>query len=97
MESLYFVLTTFAGAGFGNIIPSTNFEWFVDIFLNLIGSSLFICIFVDFVMEYNMRNLSEFENFNEFEETMQFAESARLPESLVYKIRYYYRDLNTKF
>lgn len=48
------------GAGFGNIIPSTNFEWFVGTLYNLIGSSLFIAIFVDFVTEYSMLNLTIF-------------------------------------
>ena len=48
VESYYYVITTFAGAGFGNVVPSTNAEWFVATGLNLIGSSLFICIFVDF-------------------------------------------------
>jgi hypothetical protein len=57
IESYYFVLTTFAGAGFGNIIPSTNLEWAIDTCINLIGSSLFICIFVDFVTEFSMRDL----------------------------------------
>jgi len=94
IESLYFVITTFAGAGFGNIVPSTNLEWFVDTFLNLIGSSLFICNFVDFVMEYSMRNLPEYENEKLLNETMLFAENTSLPESLVFKIRYYYKDLN---
>lgn len=48
------------GAGFGNVIPSTNLEWFVGTLYNLIGSSLFIAIFVDFVTEYSMLNLTIF-------------------------------------
>lgn len=52
IESMYFIITTFSGAGFGNLIPSTNFEWFIGTLLDLIGSALFICIFVDFVMEF---------------------------------------------
>lgn len=28
---------------------------------------------------------------------MQFAENSSLPEGLVFKIRYYYKDLNLKF
>ena len=52
VDSFFFVITTFGGAGYGNVIPSTNLEWFIDTFLNLIGSSLFICIFIDFVVEY---------------------------------------------
>ena len=70
VESYYYVITTFAGAGFGNVVPSTNAEWFVATGLNLIGSSLFICIFVDFVMEYSMRCLTVYENNNLLEHTM---------------------------
>jgi hypothetical protein len=69
-ESYYFIVTTFSGAGFGNVIPSTNCEWFVDTCLNLIGSSLFVCIFVDFTMEFSMRNLTQFENDNLLDESL---------------------------
>lgn len=93
-ESYFFIITTFSGAGFGNIIPSTNCEWFVDTLLNLIGSSLFICIFVDFTMEFSMRDLKKYHNNNLLDETMQFAESTSLPESLDFKIRYYYKEMN---
>jgi len=97
IESLFFVITDFAGAGYGNIELSTNLEFFIDTFLNLIGSSLFICIFVDFVMEYSMRNLPVYTNAKLLDETLLFAEITSLPESLVFKIRYYYDDLNLKF
>lgn len=97
IESYFFVITTLGGAGFGNVVPSTNLEWFIDTQLNLIGSSLFICIFVDFVTEYQMRNLIRFENNKLLEETLEFAESTKLPDSLVYKIRYFYKDLSMQF
>jgi hypothetical protein len=94
IESYYFVLTTFAGAGFGNIVPSTNLEWFIDTFLNLIGSSLFICIFVDFVTEFSMLDLRLYKNNEKLHATLMFAESSNLPIEQVFKIRYYYKDLN---
>jgi UDP-glucose 4-epimerase len=90
-------VTTISGAGFGNIIPTTTLEWFVDTFLNLIGSSLFTFIFVDFVMEFSMKDLQQFFNDNMLDQMLQFAESTSLPESLVFKIRYYYKDLNLKY
>jgi hypothetical protein len=31
------------------------------------------------------------------DQMLQFAESTSLPESLVFKIRYYYKDLNLKY
>jgi hypothetical protein len=96
-EGLYFSISTFSGAGFGNVVPSTNFEWFMDTIFNLVGSMLFMTIFVDFVMEFTMRDLKKFMNQNNLTEMMQFAENASLPEDLVFKIRYYYKDLNLKF
>ena len=97
MESFYYVISTFSGAGFGNIIPTTNYEFFIATLINLVGTCLFSCIFVDFVMEYLLRDLKEFQNAKLFEEIMQFAESTSLPSGLVFKIRYYFNDLNLKF
>jgi hypothetical protein len=90
IESYYFVLTTFAGAGFGNVVPSTNLEWAVDTIINLVGSSLFICIFVDFVTEFSMRDLRLYKNNEKLNSTLMFAESSSLPPEQVFKIRYYY-------
>jgi hypothetical protein len=59
-ESVHFIVSTFTGAGFGNIAPSTNFEFFVCTVLDLVGSSLFVIIFVDFTMEYKMRDLKKY-------------------------------------
>jgi hypothetical protein len=90
IESYYFVLTTFAGAGFGNVVPSTNLEWAIDTVINLVGSSLFICIFVDFVTEFSMRDLRLYKNNEKLNSTLMFAESSSLPPEQVFKIRYYY-------
>lgn len=49
VDSLFFAITTLGGAGFGNVVPSTNLEWGIDTIFNLIGCPLFMCIFVDFV------------------------------------------------
>jgi hypothetical protein len=49
VDSLFFAITTLGGAGFGNVVPSTNLEWGIDTIFNLIGCPLFVCIFVDFV------------------------------------------------
>ena len=90
IESYYFVLTTFAGAGFGNVVPSTNLEWAIDTVINLVGSSLVICMFVDFVTEFSMRDLRLYKNNEKLNSTLMFAESSSLPPEQVFKIRYYY-------
>jgi len=93
-ESYFFIVTTCSGAGFGNVVPSTSAEYFVGTLINYIGSTLFICIFFDFMQELIMRDLPVFDNSNLYDETLCFAENSKLPESLVFKIRYYYKDLN---
>jgi Trk-type K+ transport system membrane component len=69
-ESMHFIVSTFTGAGFGNIAPSTNFEFFVCTLLDLVGCSLFIVIFVDFTMEYKMRDLKKYQNNLLLDETL---------------------------
>jgi hypothetical protein len=31
-----------SGMGFGNIVPLTNFEWIVAIFIFMVGSSIYL-------------------------------------------------------
>ena len=64
LESYYFITSRFSGAGFGNIAPSTNFEFFWGAMIDLTGSSLFMVIFVDFVVELAMRNIKKFKSMN---------------------------------
>ncbi len=63
-ESFYFIISRFSGAGFGNIAPSTNFEFFWGAMIDLTGSSLFMVIFVDFVVELAMRDMKKFKSMN---------------------------------
>lgn len=44
-----------------------------------------------------MRNLTEFLNTEQLEETLQFAENTKMPDFLVFKIRYYYSEMKSQF
>jgi len=61
-ESLFFNISRFSGAGFGNIAPSTNFEFFWGAMVDIVGGTLFIAIFVDFVVEIAMHDIKKFKS-----------------------------------
>jgi hypothetical protein len=44
-----------------------------------------------------MRDSTEFLNNEQLEETLQFAENTKMPDFLVYKIRYYYSEMKSQF
>ncbi len=85
------------GAGYGSIIPITDLEIFIDTLYNIIGSSLFTAIFVDFVTEYSMLNLTVFLNQQLQDETLIFAERVQLPINLIFKIKYYFKNESLKY
>ena len=54
IDAVFYVVATMTGLGYGNIVPSTNLEYFVDIFIMITGVSIYIGFFADFVVEiYN--------------------------------------------
>lgn len=50
MDSIIFVVATMCGLGFGNIVPSTNGEWFVTCFIMIAGSSIYANYFATFAI-----------------------------------------------
>jgi hypothetical protein len=54
LDAVFYVVATMTGLGYGNIVPSTNLEYFVDIFIMITGSSIYAGFFADFAVEiYN--------------------------------------------
>ena len=51
IESLFFVVATMTGLGYGNIVPSTNAEWLVDSFIMITGASIYANFFANFAVE----------------------------------------------
>ena len=51
IESLFFVVATMTGLGYGNIVPSTNSEWLVDSFIMITGASIYANFFANFAVE----------------------------------------------
>lgn len=54
IDAVFYVVATMTGLGYGNIVPSTNLEYFVDIFIMITGCSIYAGFFADFAVEiYN--------------------------------------------
>ena len=58
----------------GNILPSTELDTTVCCFINFFGTAFYLMFFVDFVMEFMMRDLKKFENNKKLYELLLFAE-----------------------
>ena len=55
VDAVFYVLATMTGlgvpvVGYGNIFPSTNLEYFVDIFIMITGSTIYAGFFADFAV-----------------------------------------------
>jgi hypothetical protein len=54
VDAVFYTVATMTGLGYGNIVPSTNLEYFVDIFIMITGCSIYVGFFADFTVEiYN--------------------------------------------
>jgi len=57
VESLFFVVATMTGLGYGNLVPSTNEEWLVDCFIMITGASIYANFFANFAVEIYKQNM----------------------------------------
>lgn len=67
IESLFFVVATMTGLGYGNIVPSTNPEWLVDCFIMITGASIYANFFANFAVEIYKQNKKQIENNKRFD------------------------------
>lgn len=90
IDSVFFVVATMTGLGYGNIVPTTFWEYFVNIFIMITGSSIYANFFANFTVTIQSRNWKKIENIKKLEEAKNFATLRHLPEDLKSKIRLYY-------
>jgi hypothetical protein len=90
IDSLFFVVATMTGLGYGNIVPTTNWEYLIDIFIMITGSSIYANFFANFTVTIQNRNWRKIENTKKLEEAKNFATLRHLPEEIKSKIRLYY-------
>lgn len=73
LEGFYFSVTTLTGGAMGNVLPTTNTEYGVASFINMMGRCVFCGFFTDISIEVLMRNVLVFENQDRLEKSKQFA------------------------
>jgi hypothetical protein len=62
VEAVMFVVATMTGLGYGNLVPSTNLEWAVDMCIMITGVSVYINFFADFAVDIYMSKRKLIEN-----------------------------------
>ena len=68
IESLFFVVATMTGLGYGNIVPSTNAEWLVDCLIMITGASIYANFFANFAVEIYKQNKTQIDNSKKFDQ-----------------------------
>jgi len=97
-DAIIFVVATMCGVGgLGKFFPKTFWEYFVDNFIMITGSSSYAKFFADFTVTIQNRNFRHIENAKKMEEAKNFAALANLPEELRSKIRSYYNQMRMKY
>ena len=74
VEAVFFVVATMTGLGYGNIVPSTNLEQFVDCFIMIIGASIYANFFANFALEIYKQNMKQIDNEEKREQAKQLAQ-----------------------
>lgn len=97
LDAQQFVMSTMNGLGFGNIVPSTNLEWFADIVISIAGSSVFAGLFGELAVVFFNKNKSNAVNEQMFQQAKQFATQRQLSEGLKKRIKVYYQNLRLNF
>jgi hypothetical protein len=97
IDAVFYTVATMTGLGYGNVVPSTNLEYFVDIFIMITGSSIYAGFFADFAVEIYNQNKKNIENEQKLEQAKQFATQRNLPDEIRERIRLYYNNLRLNF
>jgi hypothetical protein len=97
IDALFFVVSTMNGMGYGNILPTTNLEWIVDILIMIAGCSTWGGFFADFTVELYKQNQATIDNEEKLDQAMQFALQRGLPSEMRDRIRLYYNNVRLNF
>ena len=97
IDSTFYVVATMTGLGYGNIVPTTSLEFFVDLFIMVTGASIYANFFANFAVAILNRNTKKIENNRRLEQAKNFAFLRNLPEDMKSKIRFYYTNLRIKY
>jgi hypothetical protein len=73
LDSMVYVISNMSGMGFGNIVPITNGEWVVAIFIFMVGSSIYLNYYAQFAFQVQQQHYREMENTQKLEECKKLA------------------------
>lgn len=62
VDGVFYVVATMTGLGYGNIVPVTNLEYFIDTFIMISGCSIYAGFFADFAVSIYNRSKWAIEN-----------------------------------
>ena len=74
IDAQIFVMSTMNGLGYGNIVPTTNLEWFADTIISITGSSVYAGIFSELAVVFFNANKLQAENEKMEDQAKQFAD-----------------------
>jgi hypothetical protein len=74
------------GLGYGNVVPSTDFEYFIDMFIMACGASIYANFFANFIVTINNRNAKRIENMKKHEQAKTFGQQRGISEAKMMKI-----------
>ena len=69
IEALFFTVATMTGLGYGNVVPTTDLEYFVDLFIMITGASIYANFFANFIVALNERNAKRIESMKRLDQT----------------------------
>lgn len=69
IEALFFTVATMTGLGYGNVVPTTDLEYFVDLFIMITGASIYANFFANFIVALNERNAKRIESMKRHDQT----------------------------
>lgn len=73
MDSVFFVVSSMTGLGFAYIYPRTNFEYFMQSLIMVVGVSVYANFFGYFAVSIYNRNKRRIENMNKLQESKRLA------------------------
>ena len=97
IESCFFTVATMTGLGYGNVVPTTDLELFVIIFIMVTGASIYANFFANFIVTMNNKNAKAIETIKKHDQAKNFGNELGLSETIMMKIRYFYNELSIKY
>ena len=82
VEAAFFVCSTMAGVGYGNVVPSTNPEWICDILVMIAGCSIYNGFFGQFAVAIYEQNKKQIMNSRAFDQAKQFMLQRQVPRRI---------------